>query len=633
MIDLMMKWFGSGIVLVCELRIVRRCNSNCYFSQVAVLLVALSGVSACWQRASSPLDTDSGTVDDSGLFKTDPAQDTVPDCIETHCNCPDGTWVGRDGACHNTLAVKQLASAASHACAIQVDGSLTCWGFNGSGQCEAPSGIFKWVATGTGLSCGIRLDGTVACWGVADFDFNDDFVPPTELFNRVVTHNYLACGITTTGAIRCWGLGDHKKRDIPEGTFYDIETNGNYTCAIRDDDTLHCWGLHDGWADEQPSESEKIRDICLCRGSLAGCAVAIDGTMRCWGASMFGSDEIELMGSEKWEQVDCGFYHVCAKAVDGHVACFSEFTPDPPASFENEFELLVPGVFSTCGIRADGTLDCWGTDGEGHNVPPFGGVQSIVAGVSPEGMTCAVLQDDTIRCWDTNEFGRSEAVMPVPAPGSYIRLTIGDSYSCALHQDKTIKCWGENQEEMGAPAGWFKQISTFDANSCAVDIDGRPHCWGRRWNDPLDFPEGVFEEMHPGETHLCGMRADGTLACLGDDHSGQASPPDGAFQSLACGSAFCCALTNDGFPRCWGANDASQLEPPSDDRFVSIHAGEKFACGHRADGTIVCWGDNDWRQLNYPPKAFSQIALGGNYGCGLNPNGTVDCWGSQYRTQ
>ena len=53
----------------------------------------------------------------------------------------------------------------SHACAVQTDKTLVCWGDNWSGQADPPEGEFVSVALGWAHSCGIRVDQTISCWG------------------------------------------------------------------------------------------------------------------------------------------------------------------------------------------------------------------------------------------------------------------------------------------------------------------------------------------------------------------------------------------------------------------------------------------------------------------------------------
>lgn len=68
---------------------------------------------------------------------------------------------------------RQVSVGVHHACAIDVEGNVKCWGAGSQsgcsdGDCEqslAPSGAFDQVAAGTYHTCAMRSDRTVACWG------------------------------------------------------------------------------------------------------------------------------------------------------------------------------------------------------------------------------------------------------------------------------------------------------------------------------------------------------------------------------------------------------------------------------------------------------------------------------------
>ena len=77
---------------------------------------------------------------------------------------------------------------------------------------------------------------------------------------------------------------------------------------------------------------------------------------------------------------------------------------------------IAAGSFHTCVIFPDGTVDCWGDNGEGQlgigsvDISPsptatigVGNVTSIGAGRSH---TCAVIADGNIVCWGNNQYGQ-----------------------------------------------------------------------------------------------------------------------------------------------------------------------------------------------------------------------------------
>jgi len=48
---------------------------------------------------------------------------------------------------------------------IKTDGGIVCWGGNTWGQSTPPPGVFKQVAAGYLHTCAIRVDDTLTCWG------------------------------------------------------------------------------------------------------------------------------------------------------------------------------------------------------------------------------------------------------------------------------------------------------------------------------------------------------------------------------------------------------------------------------------------------------------------------------------
>ncbi len=59
-----------------------------------------------------------------------------------------------------------LALGQKHACVLNAQDEVVCWGFNGKvGVLDAPTGTFKSLLSGPYFTCGQRPDGDVECWG------------------------------------------------------------------------------------------------------------------------------------------------------------------------------------------------------------------------------------------------------------------------------------------------------------------------------------------------------------------------------------------------------------------------------------------------------------------------------------
>ena len=93
---------------------------------------------------------------------------------------------------------KTVAAGEVHSCGLRSDDTITCWGANGRGQTDAPSGTFKTVTLGGFHSCAVRSDDTITCWGS-----NND-----------------------------------GESDAPSGTFKTVTVSAFHSCAIRSDDHL-----------------------------------------------------------------------------------------------------------------------------------------------------------------------------------------------------------------------------------------------------------------------------------------------------------------------------------------------------------------------------------------------------------
>ena len=61
----------------------------------------------------------------------------------------------------------EISYGSDHACGLNVDGTITCWGSNEHGKATPPAGRFRTVSSGDHSSCAIRREGSeVVCWGI-----------------------------------------------------------------------------------------------------------------------------------------------------------------------------------------------------------------------------------------------------------------------------------------------------------------------------------------------------------------------------------------------------------------------------------------------------------------------------------
>jgi alpha-tubulin suppressor-like RCC1 family protein len=76
----------------------------------------------------------------------------------------------------------------------------------------------------------------------------------------------------------------------------------------------------------------------------------------------------------------------------------------PPAG---TFVQVSSGDFHTCGLRADGTVACWGTNANGQSSPPAGAFIQVAAG---RFHSCGVKADGLLVCWGDNASGQIDII-------------------------------------------------------------------------------------------------------------------------------------------------------------------------------------------------------------------------------
>ena len=370
--------------------------------ELAFLVAGLQNGTAYWFAVSS--------VDEAGneSDKSSPASATPAD---------QGEW-------------SVLSAGLGHTCGVKTDGTLWCWGNNGSGQLGtgviSEDGEARPVQVGTGTdwatvdtghstTCALKADRTLWCFGGGDFGQLGLGAVTSQL-----TPAQLAVGTT-------WSS---------------LAVGAQHACAVRSDGTLWCWGNNGNG--QVGDDSTTHRDVPVQVGAVA-----------------------------TWDTVDAGYSHSCGTRTGttqawcwgsngsnelGNVTSGQAEIPTPLT--EDGWQRLLPGNQYSCGLRTDDSLWCWGLPFSGQT----GGLGSFAtkAAVTPpsswssatpgEEHGCGIRLTGALWCWgrsDSGQVGDGQAhlnVAPVViAAGTVWRsVTAGDMHTCGVHQDGTAWCWGHN---------------------------------------------------------------------------------------------------------------------------------------------------------------------------------------------
>lgn len=278
------------------------------------------------------------------------------------------------------------------------------------------------VAVAQGMTC-IRKGERVDC-RVRSFGARLAGQPLTSLSNvrEIAAGEMHACVIERSGELLCWGhnengeLGDgttegrwepRKVPDVPAAV--KLAVGNRMMCALFADDSVRCWG---GMGANPPrtrpqrvTVDGKVRSISA--GFFQACVALDDGKVSCFGPS--GQVVQEVSGVTEAVEVAVGS-HACARRRDGSVWCWgnngngqlgrppSDEVPRPVAGLPRATQIAA-GPYHTCALLADGKVSCWGALGGGEHVPTtmpgFENIAEIAAGYDG---VCAITRDGNDVC-------------------------------------------------------------------------------------------------------------------------------------------------------------------------------------------------------------------------------------------
>ncbi|MBU1412860.1 RCC1 repeat-containing protein [Myxococcota bacterium] len=634
-----------------------------------------------------------------------------------------------------------FTAGAEHTCAVKKNGSVWCWGNNttdgrlGDGSTAPRSGPVKAsgldadvvaLTAGDVHTCALRKDGTLWCWGgngsgqLGDLSVAERHRPVqvTRMGNTVVAVSAgrsHTCALKKDGTVWCWGDNVNGQLGLEpsgavlspsqvaglSGTVVQISSGPGHTCAVKKDRTAWCWGDNaTGQLGDQTLETRykpvKVQldsnTIRIGAGAFHGCAQDSKGAAWCWGSNAHG------------------------QLGDG--------TDTPSGApvrvkFPARTQIVSLGVGDrySCALTQTGAIYCWGDNVYGQigcGTPLRRELPTLVTGLTSRpasifagfAHTCAILTDGTVSCWGDNAFGQlgdgTTTARGIPAKvaglmGRIAKVAPGRDHTCALAADGAVRCWGKNTEgQLGDPsaqpsksaqavAGLEADVAGLCAgleHACARKLDGSVWCWGdngegalgtgdhrNRFNPVQVRLEGEVTAVSCGHHHTCALKKDATTWCWGNNTYGQLG--DGTKTNhlspvrvplyfpatqLFAGARHTCATKADRSLHCWGFNFYGQLgDGTTEDRtapvgvltvgtgVVSMAPAESHACAVKSDGTLWCWGKNDdgrvgdgstnLRRIPFslplPPglKATAVVA-GATHTCALYSDSTLRCWGS-----
>lgn len=628
-----------------------------------------------------------------------PPEDSCGITCETEC--PGDLTCSADHLCVPTdgsecvvppLGLVQLALGGHHACGLDADGGLYCWGDNRDGQLglNVPTpivarptklpGTWEMVAAGGAHTCGLS-GGAPSCWGLNDngqvhamnggtyrmpvaVPFGPTAHPPFETIAAGGTHTCVVGG----GQLWCWGKLEHLGTNGVDGPIatrvgtaedWSMLTLGtDFGCALSAANGVMCWGSNDDAQVSFPTTAGFVMTptkvplppgtiVALDAGANDVCAVispsgGATGNLWCWGdnhvidGKPIGAPTAptQLGTDDGWTKIAVGDHHMCG-ILRGRAYCWGT-------------GILGGGLWNDQRVFTQ-AVDLGPADEIATN--------ERAIDVYPEHSVC-LRTGAEVRCFGDNTFGElglgqaswyptPAEVMP-PQGTTWTQVKSGEEHSCAQTADKRLLCWGNNEVGAVNPV-----VARGQDQPC---IDGEPCDYAR----PEPAPFQMVDELVTGWDYTC-TRTGGTVNCWGDNRDGRLGAPNvghgpssltgpgtTVFQQISGGNDATCGHLDNTQIACWGDVAGNIRTTPTTEaspvlvEMAELSFGYRFGCGVRDDDQRVCWGtQNETGQLgnntttaNPTPVLTNdrllEIAARGNHACALTEGLQIVCWGSNF---
>lgn len=588
-----------------------------------------------------------------------------------------------------------ISAGDDHTCAV-ISGRVACWGHNEQGQMgdgtRALRSAPQWVsgvdgaralAAGGYHTCALLGDGTVRCWG-GETTSARRAAPIVNVRNvggavEIVSSTWMSCARTAQGAVSCWGFDGEAREVTTTAKVVSMSAGYEHICLVEDDGVVECSIVKPVGrsADLEPVAGVTTRFDPKARVVMSGTTVCVQPSgaqpLSCTTLPSNPHDDVQpfkpievIRGAT---DVVAGATEICAAMGAREALCFNstdvarlgEDSADPDsfkprsAAHLRDYASIAIGGLHRCGLRADGSIDCWGLD-QGqlglHSkresqlvpraVPNLSDAVQLEAGLR---RTCARRSDGTVACWGVDPASPRAESAPIDQPREIDGVTqaaqiqAGDEFMCASKANGSVTCWGSLT---------WRDCVWESADKCHAERLFTP----RSFPTLLDIPDAVQI------TNRCALKKDGSIECLrfsqahriGSDRIAAVSGDSLKGVKMIAGQ---CALDGTGRVMCWGPNDRGQLgDGTRTDRGEAgpvkgisgareIDAGESHVCAILGDGSVQCWGDNASGQIgdgthdvrNTPTTVpgvtkATHLALGDAFSCAQLEDGTAKCWGS-----
>jgi hypothetical protein len=265
---------------------------------------------------------------------------------------------------------------------------------------------------------------------------------------------------------------------------------------------------------------------------------------------------------------------------------------------------IAAGLYSTVGLKEDGTVVAVGYNSDQVNAASWTNIQSIAAGA----VHFVGLKQDgrVVAAGGNNDYGQLNVNTPewtaikAVAAGGYNQF----GFTVGLKQDGSLVTTGNNDYFQLDVHSWtsLKAIAAGGYHTVGLQEDGRVVTAGSDGFHQLDVNVPGSEwtniiAIAAGRYHTVGLKADGTVVAVGSNSDGQLNvtndPNWKNIIAIAAGAYHTVGLKADGTVVAVGRANSGQLKVTNDPNWTNIKAiaaGMYHTVGLRGDGAVVAVG-------------------------------------------
>ncbi len=359
-------------------------------------------------------DVDAAATDASDAGNVTETPDAASDVVDAKAPF-DATPIPIQ--CSGPSCVIALTAGAEHYCAMMNDHTVRCWGDTNALPLPADGGaepepgkpipvldfgpVVDLAAAGNG-TCVVAAGGDVSCW--SDWERTPATVPDIPTAHRVFVgvDGVTRCILDASSELVCWGdswsLGQGLRR-VEGAKPLDARFGHDVGLVALADGRLLSWGygpqLAHQYAGGDPSQVFGLIDVeVLAVGEGHACARTKAGELSCWGRGTKGQlgsglwrDEVTptpvaLPASIALVDIATADQHTCARTTTGDVYCWGGLNARGELGVVAKQGVYAPtrvplpggpavaavavGNTSSCALRSDGSVLCWGDNTRGQ---------------------------------------------------------------------------------------------------------------------------------------------------------------------------------------------------------------------------------------------------------------------------